>query len=392
MEEKRKDTYIWPDLAVSSMEAAQQAKKPVYLYGDSGCGKTALVKRYLLTRGSDDDRYVYLQAGELTSRRLEKIAGDRDVTVLVLDDLQELPGMEEAEELKARIRRILTQGRLWVILISRGRMPGWLLEVQMEIDIQVISEKELHLEDRQVRAYFENCGLMLNREDLRKIVVFTDGYGLMIRIFDIALGNFEFHKSGERIFLTPDRTEEIRNQLWDYLDEHVYDRWEPELLDFLMKLTIVDEFNLELARQITGNQEAERMIAKALDQGTGIQRRVKEYSRERELMQVDYGIRLPVRRSLFRKMQKTYGAEKIRELYRSAGAYYEHTDQIPLAFQLYEKAGDQERLTELLISHSKRNPAAGNYFELKRYYFQLPEETIRQNADLMVGMCMLNPC
>ncbi|MEI3183934.1 MAG: hypothetical protein V8S98_11790 [Lachnospiraceae bacterium] len=59
-------------------------------------------------------------------------------------------------------------------------------------------------------------------------------------------------------------------------------------------------------------------------------------------------------------------------MYRSAGAYYEHTDQIPLAFQLYEKAGDQERLTELLISHSKRNPAAGNYFELKRYYFQLP--------------------
>lgn len=105
MEEKRKDTYIWPDLAVSSMEAAQQAKKPVYLYGDSGCGKTALVKRYLLTRGSDDDRYVYLQAGELTSRRLEKIAGDRDVTVLWLDDLQELPGMGRGEELKARIRR-----------------------------------------------------------------------------------------------------------------------------------------------------------------------------------------------------------------------------------------------------------------------------------------------
>ena len=77
MEEKRKDTYIWPELAVSNMEAAQQIKKTVYLYGDSGCGKTAFVKRYLLTRGSDDDRYVYLQAEELTSRRLEKIAGER---------------------------------------------------------------------------------------------------------------------------------------------------------------------------------------------------------------------------------------------------------------------------------------------------------------------------
>ena len=27
MEEKRKDTYIWPELAVSNMEAAQQIKK-----------------------------------------------------------------------------------------------------------------------------------------------------------------------------------------------------------------------------------------------------------------------------------------------------------------------------------------------------------------------------
>ena len=70
MEEKRKDTYIWPELAVSSMEAAQQAKKPVYLYGDSGCGKTALVKRYLLTRGSDDDRYVYLQAGRTDQQEI----------------------------------------------------------------------------------------------------------------------------------------------------------------------------------------------------------------------------------------------------------------------------------------------------------------------------------
>lgn len=42
------------------------------------------------------------------------------MTVLVLDDLQELSDMEEAEEIKARICRILTQGRLWVILISRG--------------------------------------------------------------------------------------------------------------------------------------------------------------------------------------------------------------------------------------------------------------------------------
>ena len=116
---------------------------------------------------------------------------------------------------------------------------------------------------------------------------------------------------------------------------------------------------------------------------------MKEYSREQELMKVDYEIRPPVRRSLFWKLRKTYGEEEIQKLYRRAGEYYEQNDRIPMAFQLYEKAGDQERLKEFLIDHSRRNPAAGNYFELKQYYFQLQEETIRQNADLMVGMCML---
>lgn len=88
------------------------------------------------------------------------------------------------------------------------------------------------------------------------------------------------------------------------------------------------------------------------------QRQVKEYSREQELMKVDYEIRPPVRRSLFWKLRKTYGEEEIQKLYRRAGEYYEQNDRIPMAFQLYEKAGDQERLKEFLIDHSRRNPAA----------------------------------
>ncbi|MDD6207302.1 MAG: hypothetical protein PUB10_02140 [Clostridiales bacterium] len=34
----------------------------------------------------------------------------------------------------------------------------------------------------------------------------------------------------------------------------------------------------------------------------------------------------------------------------------------------------------------RRNPAAGDYFELRRYYLALPEEKIRESVELMVGM------
>ena len=51
MEEKRKDTYIWPELAVSNMEAAQQVKKIVYLYGDSGVRKDRICEAVSVDQG-----------------------------------------------------------------------------------------------------------------------------------------------------------------------------------------------------------------------------------------------------------------------------------------------------------------------------------------------------
>lgn len=42
MEEKRKDTYIWPELAVSNMEAAQQVKKRCICMGIPGAERPYL--------------------------------------------------------------------------------------------------------------------------------------------------------------------------------------------------------------------------------------------------------------------------------------------------------------------------------------------------------------
>ena len=48
--------------------------------------------------------------------------------------------------------------------------------------------------------------------------------------------------------------------------------------------------------------------------------------------------------------------EEIQKLYRRAGEYYEQNDRIPKAFQLYEKAGDQERLKEFFDRPQQTQP------------------------------------
>ena len=41
--------------------------------------------------------------------------------------------------------------------------------------------------------------------------------------------------------------------VWDYFESYVYDKWDAELDNFMMKLSIVDSFDLKLAQVLTEN-------------------------------------------------------------------------------------------------------------------------------------------
>lgn len=62
---------------------------------------------------------------------------------------------------------------------------------------------------------------------------------------------------------------------------------------------------------------------------------------------------------------------------------------MPNAIRMYEKYGNNERISSLIIANARKNPSVGNYYELKKYYLRLPESTIRQSVELMTGMSML---
>ena len=65
--------------------------------------------------------------------------------------------------------------------------------------------------------------------------------------------------------------------LWDYLETHVYEKWDVELLEFMMKISIVENFNDELARMVTGNKDSGRLILMAKEVGNFVIDRMGEY-------------------------------------------------------------------------------------------------------------------
>jgi LuxR family maltose regulon positive regulatory protein len=76
--------YIRPRTANKKMKSAQDLSQTVYLYGISGCGKTAFIRDYLGKR-----RYRYYCAEQLNEEELDVPLSDKQM-IVVIDDLHQL--------------------------------------------------------------------------------------------------------------------------------------------------------------------------------------------------------------------------------------------------------------------------------------------------------------
>ncbi len=57
--------------------------------------------------------------------------------------------------------------------------------------------------------------------------------------------------------------QEIQTAFAEYLEYNVINYWEPDLLDFLLQICVVDEFTLELAELVSGNSHVLALLEKA---------------------------------------------------------------------------------------------------------------------------------
>ena len=63
-----------------------------------------------------------------------------------------------------------------------------------------------------------------------------------------------------------------------YFEETVITSLNSELVDFLMKVSIVDDFTKQLAIMMTGNSAARKLIERAMDAGNFIEKKNDLYS------------------------------------------------------------------------------------------------------------------
>lgn len=349
------ERYIRPKGAEKKFKLAKELGQTLYLYGIVGSGKTAFIKDMLRRK-----RYNYYSARE-TSVEDMQILEDGKQHILVVDDLQEVQTEGQREAYAEKLSHFSSRRDVWLILISRCAIPQWLMTTYMEEAFLVIKEKDFQFDRAGQDAYFEKWNITLPAGTADKIWMISKGNPLFLRFIALADGDVE----------------QAVSDTWSYLFR-LFDQWDPEIQEFVMEMSVVEQFDAHMAQMVTGRADVQRILKKAMETGN--------FLKEKDGV---YEFNFILRNSMQTYFRKKFDPDIIARIYYNAGHMYEVYGDILNALRMYEAGGDKKSIFRLLVSNARQNPASGHYFELRHYYLLLPEEAICTSPVLMAGMSML---
>lgn len=326
-----------------------------------GCGKTTTVTALL--SGHTFFALNVASGGSLS----QDIPADCD-TVLV-DNLQLLTDLEHQNALCHLIR---SRPDLHFVLLSRGHIPGWLMPFQFAGILLTIETLMLNFDRATTQRMLEFHGISVTPPELSAIQRDIGGYPIAMDIL--------CRKLKDSSTYNVNILNAVKHELFFYFDEVVFRRFEPPMRRLLTSLAPFDSFPNELAKMVSGDPHAGELLGL-------IQRNTTMLL----LDGLDTYRFWPIFREFLKwELHQTLPDAEQRILYSRGALYYELNNDLAKALNFYALAGEQSKISALLVKNSERHPGVGNYHELEHYYFSLPKEEILRSPSLICGMSMLN--
>ena len=360
--------YIYPEAARKKLKAAWDMKQMAYIYGATGYGKTELVNHYFARR-----THCYLDAATDTLEQFQ--IPHTGCNIVVIDNLQ----AAEPEEIREEIVKLVARRDIWLVLLARCNCPSWLASACVrQYPFVTIEENDLKLSVLETGKYLEAHNLFLDDEEIRKITEDCQGNPLVLKILVSQMLNKGRDPKRKVYVYDGEVFAKTQKIFWDYIDREIYDQWEPELLEFVQQLCIVDSFDVPLAEAITGRNNVESLLHRALDTGNFLVEK-----------QGEYHFVTTVIKSMRKRIKTRYAKEEQGRLYYNAGQYFKQKGQTLKALKMFEICGDEKQISNILIENARMNPGNGYLYELRNYYLTIPENYILDSVELMAGMSML---
>ena len=279
-------------------------------------------------------RRAALDAEQLVERVLSELAEQVAPVVLVIDDLHELRSADAFAQLEHLLAVLPSSAR--VVLSSRRDPPVRLHRLRLAGEVAEIRAGDLQFTERETRELLAASEIGLSDAGAAALYERTEGWAAGLRLAVISLSA---HPDPERFVAEFSGTDRA---IGEYLMAEMLERQPSEVQSMLLRSSVVDRMNGELADLLAGRSGSEQMLleleeANAFVVSLDAQR---TWFRYHQLM-ADF-LRVELRRRL---------ADEIPDLHRRAAKWFADHGEAVEAVRHMLAAGDWPDAARLLADH-----------------------------------------
>ncbi len=271
----------------------------------------------------------------MVGRVLSELAGHRGRVMLVIDDLHAL----NCPDALAQLTRLLTNlpGGVHAVLATRRDLQLRLPQLRLEGELAEIRAADLRFTERETRELLDASGITLSEAGAALLHQRTEGWAAGLRLAAISLSD---HPDPERFvaeFSGSNRT------VAEYLLAEMLERQPDHVKDLLLRTSLLDRVNGELADLLTGRPGSERILLELEDANAFVVSLDPERTWFRYHHLFADLLRLELRRTL---------AEEAPALHLRAAGWFTRQGQFVDAIRHTQAAGDWPGAARLLADHS----------------------------------------
>ncbi len=303
--------------------------------------------------------------GAMMEKVLSELEESCDRLVLVIDDLHELSSPEAAGQLTTLLTRLPPGVR--AVLATRRDLPLRLHKLRLAGDLAEIRAAQLRFTQHETSQLLAAAGIALPGHMAAMLHKRTEGWAAGLRLAVLSLAG---HSDPERFVAEFSGSDRV---VAEYLMAEMLERQPPRVREMLLRTSVLDQVNGELADLLTGATGSERILLELEDANAFV-------------MSLDPG------RTWFRyhrmfgdllrlELRRTMPAD-IAGLHRLAARWLAARGQVADAIGHLQAAGDWHEAAGMLTDHAlglTLDGQAGTVVALLRSF---PAPTAEDSADL----------
>jgi LuxR family transcriptional regulator, maltose regulon positive regulatory protein len=321
-----------------------------------------------IDRETEPGATVALDADQVLDRVVSEIAEQVEPVVLIIDDLHELSSGDALAQLEHLLAILPSSTR--VVLSSRRDPPIRLHRLRLADEVAEIRAGDLRFTAAETRQLLVASEIDLSDAGAAALYERTEGWAAGLRLAVISLRG---HPDPERFVAEFSGTDRA---VGEYLMAEMLERQPTEAVNMLLRTSIVDRVNGELADLLAGRSGSERMLLELEDANAFVVSldAQRTWFRYHHLL-ADF-LRLELRRTL---------ADEIPALHRRAARWFaDHGDAVEAVRHMLA-AGDWPDAARLLADHLFSLTLDGQEATIARLLRDFPEGVAADHPELALA-------